>query len=219
MTTKPPMKASTMSESKSPQQKAWLVESHEPDGEVLGPEYAVLKLDQPFIDAIATQAAILEEQWRALREAIFASATDDFELPETAEVRMKFRAPAQYVLFEGEDAPNKGLWEIWRGNCEAVISFISFDGHVTTGIPVAELVARFTAQQPDAVEVFTRDESIESFTEMVEEILDGQRTFHKVLESTREVLEKALPVCESLLDASDAEIARAHAQRAGGSEG
>lgn len=187
--------------------KTLLIEAHEPDGQTLGPCYAVVKLDHAFIEAVAQRAAILNKQSDGLKLAIDTADGDVCQIETNyAEVSLKFDAPTQSVLFEKETDSNDGQWELWRGShaSDAVLSFVANGGHVTTGICVPELVSRFAAQQQDAIEVFTRDDEFEFFIERLTDILDELNTHIPLDDETRAILEKVVETYEAGLADGDA---------------
>jgi hypothetical protein len=173
--------------------KTWVVEVHRADGAPADFAFAILRLDQTFIDRVAALS-------RALEKSLGLYAEADRNLPLlTSEVSFlqDEHGSAGFVGSGDGLLPAPSCWTLFTdGDQDAVLRFEFEDRDGTTGIVVKELCEKFDGQASDEVVVMARPEHYEVLGDDIEDALHlCSKGVVSISEADQAILLKAMLKC------------------------
>lgn len=173
--------------------KRWVVEAHTETGDGASSNFAILKIDQSFVDMVLLRTALMVSHNKAY------SAQAGFPAPTGQEIF--FDAPTQSAIFDAAEE-NLGCWILsMHGHENAVISFQCADTDcISTGILVSELAEMFAGQADDEVKVYARPDCLEDLADNLEWALGRPGGQRPVVGEDREILKLARVACRFEID-------------------
>lgn len=168
--------------------KRWVVEAHTDAGDSASSNFAILKIDQTFVDMVLARTALMVAHNKAY------GAQSGFPVPTGQEIF--FEAPAQIATFDGGEE-NLGSWVLsMHGHENAAVSFQCAESDcISTGILVNELAEMFTNQADHEVKVYARPDYMEQLADNLEWALSRPGGQRPVVGEDRDTLKLARVAC------------------------
>lgn len=169
-----------------PARKVWVIEMHGPNGEPASHPFAVLTLNQDFVNNISEQARLLKAAMDMQNRHQTAG-----HMLDMLECTVSFAASES----EGRFLAEHHFWQltISPSEKEVVLMWMSPNDGGTTGIYVNDLVAQFATQPPEDVLVFARPGE---YANLADAIAYASERIGKWVLENKKILAKAVALCD-----------------------